>query len=71
MPAARCFQIRAPKAGRLRSFSAGESGFDVRKLFVFSGDTLKSWPAVGRADSHYNDLVALETDYDGIPLLSR
>jgi hypothetical protein len=58
----------AATSGPATFYSSGESSFDVRKLFVFSGDTLKSWPAVASADSYYNDLVSLETDFDGVPL---
>ena len=60
----------AAKSGPATFYSARQSSFDVRKLFVFSGETLHSWPAVRRADSYYHKAVQLDTAFAAIPLLA-
>jgi hypothetical protein len=48
----------------------GQSTFLVRKLFVLGPRGLHVWPAIAEAENNYNYLVSLETDYDGVPLVS-
>lgn len=47
----------------------GRSTFLVRKLMVLGPRGLAEWPAISEAENNYTDLVALETDYDGVPLV--
>jgi len=56
-------------AGPVRLRNQGQSTFLVRKLMVFGPQGLLVWPAVAEAENNYNYLVALETDYDGIPIV--
>lgn len=56
-------------AGVVRLRNQGQSTFLVRKLMVFGPQGLLVWPAVAEAENNYNYLVALETDYDNVPIV--
>jgi len=56
-------------AGPVRLTNRGQSTFLVRKLMVFGPQGLLVWPAVAEAENNWNNLVALETDYDGVPIV--
>ncbi len=56
-------------AGPVRLRNQGQSTFLVRKLLVFGPQGLFVWPAVAEAENNWNNLVALETDYDGVPIV--
>jgi len=47
----------------------GQATFLVRKLLVLGPKGLSVWPAIAEADTNYNYLVSLETDFDGVPLV--
>jgi len=47
----------------------GQATFLVRKLFVMGPRGLVVWPAIAEAESNYNYLVSLDTDYDNVPLV--
>jgi hypothetical protein len=56
-------------AGVVRIQNRGQSTFLVRKLMVFGPKGLLVWPAVAEAENNFNYLVAMETDYDGVPIV--
>ncbi len=56
-------------AGPAKFRNKGQSTFLVRKLFVMGPRGLYVWPAIAEAENNYNYLVALETDYDGVPVV--
>ena len=51
--------------------NSGQSSFLVRKLFVLGPQGLVAWPAMAEAESNYQNLIAMETDYDGVPLVGQ
>ncbi len=56
-------------AGPARFRNRGQSTFLVRKLMVFGPKGLLVWPAIAEAENNYNYLVAMETDYDNVPIV--
>jgi hypothetical protein len=57
-------------SGPATFYNAGRSTFLVRKLLVLGPQGLSVWPAVAEAENNYSYLVSLETDFDGVPLVS-
>jgi len=47
----------------------GQSSFSARKLMVVDRRGLRVWPAVADVDAFANDLVSVQTDFDGVPLV--
>jgi len=56
-------------SGPATFYTTGQSTFTVRKLVVVDRRGVCVWPAIAEADSGYSDLISLETDYDGVPLV--
>ncbi len=57
-------------SGPATLYNEGQSSFLVRKLFVLGPNGLSMWPAVAEAENKFNYLISLETDFDGVPLVS-
>jgi hypothetical protein len=48
--------------------SQGQSSFQVQKPVVIGPQGMTVWPAEARAENDYSQLVAMETQFDGVPL---
>jgi hypothetical protein len=59
----------ASTSGPATFYNNGQSQFVVRKLFLCDVRGLNVFPAVAEAESTRSDLISLETDYDGVPLV--
>ena len=59
----------AATSGPATFYNDGESQFVVRKLFLCDTRRLNVFPAVAEAEATRSDLISLETDYDGVPLV--
>ncbi len=59
----------AARSGPATFYSEGQSSFIVQKLLLVGPGGLKVWPAIANADSYYNDLLDVKTDYDGLPVI--
>lgn len=55
-------------SGPATFYNNGRSTFLIQKLYVLGPKGLRSWPAISGARTGSNNLVSLETDFDGIPL---
>jgi hypothetical protein len=56
-------------SGPAKFRNQGQSSFVARKLVVFGPGGMQEWPAVAQADNNYSNLVAMETNFDGVPLV--
>ena len=59
----------AATSGPATFHSSGESQFVARKLLLFGPRGLNVFPAMSAAESTRQQLVAMETDFDRVPLL--
>ena len=62
------FSDTVATSGRVYLYNEGETAFLVRKLILVDHDGVKAKPTIAEAVSE-SDLVDIETDYDGIPLV--
>jgi hypothetical protein len=56
-------------SGPAKFYNQGQSTFLVRKLLVLGPEGLSVWPAVAEAENNFTDLVSVQTDYDGVPIV--
>jgi hypothetical protein len=56
-------------SGPAKFRNQGQSTFLVRKLIVISPEGMNTWQAVAEAENNYNNLVAMETNLDRVPLV--
>jgi hypothetical protein len=59
----------AATSGPATFYNNGRSQFVVRKLFLCDTHGLNVFPAVAEAEATRSDLVSMETNYDGVPLV--
>ncbi|HEY1785835.1 MAG TPA: hypothetical protein VGG30_09815, partial [Pirellulales bacterium] len=59
----------AATSGPATFYNNGRSQFVVRKLFLCDAHGLNVFPAVAEAEATRSDLVSMETNYDGVPLV--
>ncbi len=62
------FSDTVATSGRVYLYNEGETAFLVRKLILVDRDGVKAKPTIAEAVSD-SDLIDIETDYDGIPLV--
>ena len=62
------FSDTVATSGRVYLYNEGETAFLVRKLILVDHDGVKAKPTIAEAVSE-SDLIDIETDYDGIPLV--